>query len=530
MAKPYRKTWGAQPTDELRNDPEYIRSRAAQGALLDTIGGPADLANYLSDYFYSGLNSLLDVGDLSPYNVPQSLGTVNRRPIPGGSPQLEQGLVQSGMMRPSTGTTQETAMRLGLGLLDPVPVGAGSLTGPRGKNVFYSGLLDTAENASMGKGSAEQWMGYLKNQPGVKQSELEWTGVEDWLKSQDRPVTRQELGDYLQGTEIQVQEVVKGSNTSYPYKTGDEWQNAISRAEREGNFDEADRLTNLWEESEGFGLPENPKFAKYTYGTDNTGGENYRELLLTVPGDRYRGDFFSTHWDEPNIVAHVRFNDRTTPEGDRVLFLEEIQSDWAQEGRKEGFEEIYSGGEWKVLWEDGSEVDRTRRYGSEEEAQEAADKWAEDTGDKTIVKIASPKVKVKPEPFVRNTEQWTSLALKRMMRYAADQGYDRIAWTPGNVQAERYGLSGEGMEAFYDKIVPNAANKIGKKHGAKTEVTTVETSEGPLKALSIPVTKKLKDAAQQGFPYYAIPLTVGGSGLLAEEQRRRRPASGLLSP
>lgn len=596
MPNPYRKSWAARPTDEIRNDPAYIRSRAAQGALLDTVGGPSDLANYLSDYFYSGLNSLLDVGGLSPYNVPQSLGTTNRRPIPGGAPQLEQALVQSGAMRPGTGTLQETAMRMGLGLLDPTPVGAGSLTGPRGKNVFYSGLLDTAQNAPMQKGSADQWMGYLQNQPGVKQAELEWTAVEDWLKSKDRPVTRQELEDYLQGTEIQVQEVVKSSESPYPYKTGDEWQNAISRAEREGNFDEADRLTNLWEESAGFGPPETPKFAEYTYGTDGAGGENYRELLLTVPGDRYREDFVSGHWQEPNVVAHVRFNDRTTPEGERVLFLEEIQSDWAQEGRKEGFKEIYSGGEWKVLWEDGSEVDRTRRYGSEEEALEAAEEWTQQTGDKAVAEIASPKFKVKPEPFVRNTEQWTSLALKRMMKYAADHGYDRIAWTPGSVQAERYNLShhidevhlsgsnlvarnkngedvinttgvtnetlkdfigeelaekllaqpargtlrslygtdtqvgGEGMKAFYDKIIPGVANKIGKKHGAKTEAITIETSKGPLQALSIPVTEKLKSAAQGGFPYYAVPLTVGGSGLLAEEQRRRRPVTSLLNP
>ncbi|MFH2034584.1 MAG: hypothetical protein ABIJ26_07815, partial [Candidatus Margulisiibacteriota bacterium] len=44
-------------------------------------------------------------------------------------------------------------------------------------------------------------------------------------------------------------------------------------------------------------------------------------------------------------------------------------------------------------------------------------------------------------PFVGNTNKWSMLAVKRMVRYAAENGYDSIAWTPGEVQAERYDLS-----------------------------------------------------------------------------------------
>jgi hypothetical protein len=54
-----------------------------------------------------------------------------------------------------------------------------------------------------------------------------------------------------------------------------------------------------------------------------------------------RGDdpkFTRSHWDEPNVLAHVRFNERTDADGKRVLFVEEIQSDWAQKGKKEGFQ------------------------------------------------------------------------------------------------------------------------------------------------------------------------------------------------
>ena len=107
------------------------------------------------------------------------------------------------------------------------------------------------------------------------------------------------------------------------------------------------------------------------------GGENYRELLLTLPRPAMPEDariaeldallnapdatadmaafdalseeraelvevraaklpaaFRSSHFDQPNILAHVRFNERTDPQGKRTLFVEELQSDWGQTLRK----------------------------------------------------------------------------------------------------------------------------------------------------------------------------------------------------
>ena len=56
---------------ELRNDPHHARRRGAKAGLLaDIPGAIPDMLNLGSDYFYSGLNSLLDVGDLSPYDIP----------------------------------------------------------------------------------------------------------------------------------------------------------------------------------------------------------------------------------------------------------------------------------------------------------------------------------------------------------------------------------------------------------------------------------------------------------------------------
>ena len=46
--------------------------------------------------------------------------------------------------------------------------------------------------------------------------------------------------------------------------------------------------------------------------------------------------------------------------------------------------------------------------------------------------------KVPDAPFEKN---WHELAMKRMLRYAAENGYDKVAWTTGEQQAERYKLS-----------------------------------------------------------------------------------------
>ena len=41
-------------------------------------------------------------------------------------------------------------------------------------------------------------------------------------------------------------------------------------------------------------------------------------------------------------------------------------------------------------------------------------------------------------PFEKN---WHELAMKRMLRLAAEEGYDKVAWTNGKMQSDRYNLS-----------------------------------------------------------------------------------------
>ncbi|MEI6283426.1 MAG: hypothetical protein WCP82_12050, partial [Alphaproteobacteria bacterium] len=52
--------------------------------------------------------------------------------------------------------------------------------------------------------------------------------------------------------------------------------------------------------------------------------------------------YTSGHWKDKNILAHVRMNDRVGPNGEHLLHIEEIQSDWHQRGRKKGYKGVAS--------------------------------------------------------------------------------------------------------------------------------------------------------------------------------------------
>jgi hypothetical protein len=46
----------------------------------------------------------------------------------------------------------------------------------------------------------------------------------------------------------------------------------------------------------------------------------------------------TSHFDEPNVLAHVRYDERPTVDGKRTLFINELQSDWHLKGRQEGYQ------------------------------------------------------------------------------------------------------------------------------------------------------------------------------------------------
>ncbi|WP_287372417.1 hypothetical protein [Prosthecochloris sp.] len=524
--------------------------------------------------------------------------------------------------------------------------------------IFYSQLEKVIREAKHLKMPGKQWSQWLKsNAPklGVKADEMQAVGIEEFLelKGNDK-VTRQEIEEYLRQNGVRVEEVIKGSKDER-YALGSARlkfvmeQNPIQVQELKevglepfidtdsgidgvlfkdveyGDFYDYEEVQSMSEFSIDVGQVAQMIAEEYVEGATETipfptkysmytlpGGDEYRELLLTLPESRnedlgidtsgwtvrvmydnvitgqrelevldasgdvvtqhygYRGSdedavydaakkraeimhssskrknqYKSSHWGEPNVLAHIRFNDRTGADGKKVLFIEEIQSDWGQEGKKRGFAQDVNDVKER---QNKLEAELVEKYGEAWRLKSTPQENAQ--WDEYSDMIRGAEEGVQSAPFVTDTKAWVGLAIKRMIRYATEGGYDKVAFINGEQSAERYDLSkqvksiewngydsrgavklvsidpidgntielpldsngkvinaagtqfdgkpidevvgkeiaekimtdrsgelsgdglkigGEGMKAFYDKIVPSVANKIVKKYGAKVE-------------------------------------------------------------
>jgi uncharacterized radical SAM superfamily protein len=67
------------------------------------------------------------------------------------------------------------------------------------------------------------------------------------------------------------------------------------------------------------------------FGSPERVEEEYNKYLEDIGTDISKSkNFSSAHWDEPNVLVHLRMDTRTDINGASTLFLEELQSDWGQ--------------------------------------------------------------------------------------------------------------------------------------------------------------------------------------------------------
>lgn len=269
------------------------------------------------------------------------------------------------------------------------------------------------------------------------------------------------------------------------------------------------------------------------YGGGNLqqpGGRGYRELLLTLPttsteaiDNRIREISFwprytnkarkpedqaeldslreqwdainrkpiykSSHWSQPNTLAHIRFNERADADGRRVLFIEEIQSDWGQDGAKvekvgssAGIRRGFKGdgdvhavrasslgtGNWEVFDIHTGLAAYGMPYSSKEHAQKKADE----------ANILYESFRPLPGPFVRSTCAWVGLAIKRMVAYAAENGFDKVAFISGDQAVDRFSLKTEVSRIAWSTFwsIGRLVN-IEMKGGQKTELLINENGK-----------------------------------------------------
>ena len=236
-----------------------------------------------------------------------------------------------------------------------------------------------------------------------------------------------------------------------------------------------------------------PSDIREDYTTE--GLENNREIVIYAPEVAPFEASDSVHFGtdtKGTALVWVRFGETTDSEGKRVLVIDEIQSNRHQEGRENGYtgKPIEPDGRFGavgyicvedvrddsdngrmlylevqdanhptdnariVVSEDGMVVDADSEYMEyshirslighpldvvlgKEVVKELGPLELLDVGDMHSIHDATEEGTVPPAPFEKN---WHELGMKRMIRYAAEHGYDKIAWTSGAQQARRYNL------------------------------------------------------------------------------------------
>ena len=376
--------------------------------------------------------------------------------------------------------------------------------------VFASKLQSVVDDMP-NKMSTDQFKSYLKNK-GVKAEELKWTFMDDFFEGKTS-ITKAEAQDWVRGNQLEVREVWRTDSNPQASKiraaieeNGTTWeqvQQGIEEMRADGDSDQIiiAQLREAFEVSYqdaqamlqgNIGMTDirpgeaKTKYSQYT----QPGGQDYMELEFTLPQDYAQPKtkampamnaleveyedlasriddiaeelgrdsqeyltmnrrlqeleaqgisttpveaetYRSSHWNEQNVVAHTRFDTRYDDQGRKILFIDEIQSDWHQQGRDRGY------------------IDGT-------------------TGEV----LSGPGVggEVPDAPFRNN---WDEYVQKRLLRYAADNGYDGIAWSTGRQQAERW------QQAITDAVDTLQYNQTGHslrayKNGEEVLSQTVE--------------------------------------------------------
>jgi len=312
----------------------------------------------------------------------------------------------------------------------------------KGAKPFYSAvdkaILDIVEKQP--KATGDQYLGMILKAKGVKPAEIKDRGIDAALKGKGKM-----SGNDLVKTaeERPAPEVVQRTLRSEPIPSYDELLDIESKAYRIGDFSEYERAKELVDMQERgiyakFGPGETMYSGKeYTVPT----GSNYREILIKLPRDESSPQsYVAKHYGKEglNTLAHARVQDMRGPNGEKIMLIDEIQSDWHQAGRKRGYksenDEIFS---------------------------------AQDI-------VEGPDELPVPDAPFKNT--WHELTMKRLVDDAARKGYDKVVFSPASLQKIRYQES--GAEKFFDLLYDQKLPKfVSKEYGVEVGQYPVKTKD-----------------------------------------------------
>lgn len=223
-----------------------------------------------------------------------------------------------------------------------------------------------------------------------------------------------------------------------------------------------------------------------------------------------QGAYKSGHWDQLNVLAHVRVNDRVDADGKKVLFVEEIQSDWAQQGKRDGFGVKDS---TPLTAEENRELDKLFDLRGGRTAEQTARMHALDNR----LNAVSGKVGIPAAPFVGKTDAWVALALKRVIKMAVDGGYDSVAMVTGEQSADRYELSKQVESIQYRKSGDdNYSIKVIVSGGSPLHLPPSLDADGVEAHVGKELAKRIVETATGKYQTISGDgLKVGGDGMKA---------------
>jgi len=271
--------------------------------------------------------------------------------------------------------------------------------------------------------------------------------------------------------------------------------NWLLLGERQFNS-EAEAAAKVWDMIEKFSTPE----ARASFG-DNVvdkaldslnNAEVYSNKVYdpNSPNPNYVSGHFR---DYTNTAAHIRMQDFSDPRSNsKILRVEEIQSDWAQGGRQRGWRltedekqalvveremaaQKFSRAEadlentYSRLQGDIDHPDYKAAYNNYAQAESELDTARNRARVVDNQNLAHPR-----ERYVEDTKDWAALALKRVLKEAADNPeYGKLQVSAGDVQAARWAGSedAEGVAKFYDTTIKSQLEKQVKKLDPDAKIT-----------------------------------------------------------
>jgi hypothetical protein len=327
---------------------------------------------------------------------------------------------------------------------------------------FYSQLSHVINMKMPNRASVAQVRAMVANpQNGIKPDEIKWTGLDDFLAGKGM-IEKADLEAFLAANAVQVREVEGPKKfAQYALPGGENYRELLLTLPNPG-----DRLDARRRELEALGTAATPEQKQEWADIMN---RLQPDISDRERAQRFKGfpDYRSPHWDEPNVLAHIRFDERKDAAGRRVLHVAEIQSDWHQEGRKKGYESAIP----PLTEEERSEMNRLLKaaeflgFDSAEQARAAirdnpdwATRWDVDE-DTRLAELgnhyhrsANKRSSIPQAPFAKN---WHELAFRRAVRWAAEHGFDALTWDTGETAAERFDLSKQ-----VERIVWGARSQI----------------------------------------------------------------------